>query len=123
MSTAIAIPWKRKKTESTKKKNRTYHVLMNMLKQPSRDQLTSPEDIITYCRCRGLSKRVEKRIIGLLDGTIHTIDWRDQRTLPRSERVPRSLEFPDSPPKYWEIDYMPPVICIDENNAVTIDSA
>jgi hypothetical protein len=102
-----AIAWKTKKTAIQKKENRHHRAVRRLLVCPERRDFKSTVDIVTYCHRRGLSKHATDRVIGLINGTIHAFDTRDQRTLPACERVPRTLECPPSPPRFWEIDYMP----------------
>jgi hypothetical protein len=109
MTSSCAKKWSRKRTKQEKRENRHRRVMARMFSDPTRDDFKSPADVLTYCRWRGLSKQTTDRVLGLLDGTVTNIDWRDQRSLPPSERVPRGLECPPSPPRYWQIDYFPPV--------------
>ena len=100
------VQWKTKLTKQEKIRNREEYETKRRLVAPTRKELKSTEGAIFYCKKRKLSVRATARVVQLVTGVINDLDWRDHRSLPTHERVPRSLEewCPTTPPRYWDID-------------------
>ena len=74
---------------------------------PLRSDLADERSARAFCLERGLGTAATRRVLALALGHANDRDHRDQRSLPKTERVPRSLELVPSPPHYWDIDYFP----------------
>lgn len=72
---------------------------------PTRRDLHDADGARLYCRTRNLSARATDRIVALVTGAkCVDVDWSDHRTLPKEDRVPRSLEGERHTPRgYWDI--------------------
>ena len=103
-----AAQWCKKLSNVEKKQGRARADLRRRRLHPSREELRG--QVLTYCQNRGLNARVQTCIQELVMGIESPHDPRDQRQVPMSDRVPRSLETKDTySPHYWSIDYFPPV--------------
>ena len=97
--------WISKKTMAEKHRGRRRAEVKRRLFAPTMSELREGGAAEIYCKERGLSADASKRVIALVRG-LPTIqrDWRDHRSIPKKERVPRSLEWTDStPPRFWEV--------------------
>lgn len=95
--------WKTKITNYTKNKNRKKFKAYRKLKLPTRKELNDEEGAKHYCSKMRLSQTATHRVIDIVTGKCADIDFRDHRTIPKNERVPRSLECCETPPRYWDI--------------------
>ena len=97
-TTGFNIPeWKTKprKCQTTRSSPRT----------PTRQHLKNAKGVQDYCRRHKLNDRVQKEMVKLVTGepTMCNFDHRDLRTVPKCDRVPRSIEAPCSPTGYWKV--------------------
>ena len=99
------IPWVEKPSLQEKTHIRCEGMKKRKRACPLRSELTTVEDVNTYCLERGLSKTARECIINLTINGNKDIDLSDQRKVKREDRVPRSLEewCPATPPGYWGI--------------------
>lgn len=107
---ASCTKWQQKRSPTQKKRLRRLHKKQLKQLHPTREDLKNGPGALQYCKERGLSETASRRVVQLVLGTVADVDHRDQRSLPRAERVPRSLEpEPMHPAHFWDINYMPPV--------------
>lgn len=100
------ITWKTKKTKQEKKEGLKEYNKKRKYKQPNREELSDAKKSRKFCQQQGFSVKATKRVVDLVTGVVNDIDFRDQRTIPKEDRVPRSLEqVPASPPGFWETDF------------------
>jgi len=102
--------WFKKKTVQEKKKTRYAKRLCETFRHPTRQQLRQLtfEDLEHYCQLRTYNVETTSRIKEIWHSSTKdetfNYDYRDLRTIPRENRVPRSLEErPTTPPGYWDI--------------------
>jgi hypothetical protein len=95
------MKWVRKLTSAEKLENMRNSRRRARELEPTRDQLK--DEPLKYCKRRGLSLKSTNRLLDLVCNGAFNIDYRDHRKLPKSERVPRSLEMPPTPPGFWDI--------------------
>ena len=95
--------WRRKVTPLQKLHNQVRAEKRRRALHPTRRELLNKEGALQYCRTRGLAAKASQRVVNLVTGVVDDIDWDDQRTIPKQDRVPRSLEEPGTPPRYWEV--------------------
>ena len=95
--------WKTKRPESLKLHSHRYLDEHRRRTAPTRLELVDRDGAIAYCRSRKLSKHATRRILRLVTSNVVDIDYRDQRSVPFRDRVPRSLEYPLTPPHFWTI--------------------
>jgi len=100
----IAGKWHRKFTDQEKITNEQTRLNKRKFFAPTKKEIGSAAKALAYCRMRKLSDRATHRCVQLVTGVISDYDWRDHRTIRKEERVPRSLEGSDTPPRYWEVD-------------------
>lgn len=95
--------WKRKMNKKEKTLNRLCYEKRRKMMHPTRVELHDSEKTLEYCILKKLSKSATDRTFRLVEGKLNDIDWRDQRTLKKEDRVPRSLEMCSTPPGYWDV--------------------
>ena len=101
--------WKRKLSSAQKQERKQIRLRKKRSLHPTRCELRTltRSNIHEYCERRQYNTRVTERVLRiwthLNEPTIY--DDRDFRAVPFSDRVPRSLETPESPKHYWNIDY------------------
>jgi hypothetical protein len=94
--------WRRKLNPDEKIKGRSEYEKRRYIYSPTRDELKHNNNVIFYCRERDLSHAATKRIVKLVEtDNVDYIDQRDHRKLKPCDRVPRSLENINTPPRYW----------------------
>lgn len=69
----------------------------------TREFLNKRDNWLTFVASRKISPEALDRIKRLIRGTTD-VDFRDHRKLQVEERVPRTLEYDDTPPRYWLIE-------------------
>ena len=80
---------------------------------PSRNDFKSTMDIKTFCRRSNLCNETRQRIIDILkNGTKESPDDVDNRKVNPTQRIPRSLFVPSTPPGYWDIGIECPVLSL-----------
>ena len=97
--------WRQKLSKEEKIQRRRRAEKRRRQLKPTRQELQTKDGARIFCQERKLSKAATRRISDLVTGKINDLDWRDQRTLCVSDRVPRSLEewCPPTPPHFWDI--------------------
>ena len=102
--------WRRKISASEKLKRRVQAEKRRRDVAPTRAELKNEQGARAYSSRHGLSHKATQRLVNLVTGAICNMDWSDQRGMPPHDRVPRSLEAIDTPPRFWDvtdpIDYM-----------------
>ena len=83
---------------------RLYSAWRTKLLQPSRQEVYE-YGIFEWCASMRLSPEASARVATLCADPSQSplIDWRDHRSLPLSDRVPRSLEEIPFTKDYWQI--------------------
>ena len=72
---------------------------------PYRDDFKTDGDIKMFCRRKKFSLEITNRVINIIhNGTSESPDYTDNRSMPKSKRIPRSLFVPNSPRGFWDID-------------------
>jgi hypothetical protein len=99
------IPWSRKLTTAEKDVRALEYNRKRMLRNPTRTELRDGSGATEYCKIRGLSDVASRCVTALVLGAPILFDWRDQRQLPKRDRVPRSLyaDRDTTPPRYWDV--------------------
>ena len=98
----FVIPeWKRKMKHRSDNVNKLRNC--RYLKSPTRKELKDRDGAVRYCSMMRLSHVATKRVIDLVTRSVSDIDFRDHRSIPKEDRVPRSLEYDETPPRYWDI--------------------
>ena len=96
------MQWICKKTQIEKEVGRSKLRTKRLLEAPTRKELLGKVDY--YCKIRKLSSQTKKDIDELVNNNLpkRTMDL-DYRKVSQEERVPRSLRYNDTPPRYWDI--------------------
>ncbi len=95
--------WRRKANKQEKLARRVQSEKRRRENEPTRVELKNKQGAEEYSRRRGLSRKATQRVVDLVTGVALTTDWSDQRTVPPCDRVPRSLEATDTPPRFWDV--------------------
>ena len=96
--------WRKKKTLAEKQAGREQARKRQKFLQPHRSQFKSEGAVNEYCDVRKLSERV--RVV-MIKAVRHNrpvpLEMVDYRKVPKEDRVPRSMQCPDTPPGYWDL--------------------
>jgi hypothetical protein len=95
------MSWVRKKTPDEKKAGRKRWHKKRLLEAPTRSELSGLVD--DYCQRRNLSVKAQQEIKSLLQGNQSVSMDRDYRSVAKADRIPRSLRYLETPPRYWDI--------------------
>ena len=95
--------WRRKICASEKLKRRVQAEKRRRDVAPTRAELKNEHGARAYSSRHGLSHKATQRIVDLVTGAKYEMDWSDQRGMHPQDRVPRSLEVIDTPPRFWDV--------------------
>ena len=95
--------WRRKIGACEKLKRRVQAEKRRRNVAPTRAELKDEQGARAYSARHGLSRKATQRIVDLVTGARCDMDWSDQRGMHPQDRVPRSLEVIDTPPRFWDV--------------------
>lgn len=98
------MKWFTKKSLQQKQKQRAKARKRRRKLQPTRGDVRR-RGVQSFCAERGLSAAASARVEHLINHGPTDIDPRDQRQMAPEDRVPRSLEAPSTPPRFWDIEF------------------
>ena len=95
------MAWVCKKTPEEKKAGRRRFIKRRLLEAPTRGEVEGRVD--EYCHARKLSQKAQQEIKRLLRGDRPASMDADYRSVAKADRIPRSLQYTETPPRYWDI--------------------
>ena len=109
----ICMKWVQKPSNQAKESIRLLATQKRQRSQPEWHELTTTSKILRFCQQKELSPATCLHILKLrasVPGETVLWDHRDYRSVPKAERIPRSLQCPPSPVGYWCLNTPPTML-------------